>query len=115
MSATTTGPAQDHRQAVTYLAGRWVQEGTRNTAFGALAGGLLREGVPVDTAEEILRALAEATGDDPVEARVKRVADTAAALKADRNTTGWPALLKLLGPNGGEYVAHFRQLLGLTL
>jgi hypothetical protein len=100
--------------AVRFLAERWAQEGGRHKAYGALAGGLLRDGLPEADVAAIAGALADLTGDEEAGKRLARVAETAATLKGGGPATGWPALAKLLGEGGQATVTRFRGLLGLA-
>jgi hypothetical protein len=108
-------PLTDHREAVRALAKHWPGDGGRQRAHGALIGGLLRDGLPVTHVEAIVETLCEATGDEEVQKRLARVAETKGKQDARRPTTGWPALISALGNGGPEAVTRFRQALGLTL
>lgn len=93
-----------NRVAAAALLGRYWRPSTRHDSALALAGGLLRAGWTADETETFARAVCAAAGDEEVADRLRAVRDTAEALSAGTNATGWPALAKLLG-DGGEVVA----------
>jgi hypothetical protein len=99
--------------AVALLARHWPAKGTRQDAFLALAGGLLRAGWAQDRTERFIEALATATRDEELHKRVQAVALTGFKLSDNRQTTGWPKLGELLGPAGKDVVRRVRQWLGL--
>jgi hypothetical protein len=113
--ATDRNGTAAHAEAVNLLAPHWPTQGGRHRAYRALAGGLLRAGVPQADAEALVEALAEATRDEEAPRRVQSVAGTAAALQAGKPVTGWPALARDLGEGGADAVARFRRALGLTI
>jgi DNA polymerase I-like protein with 3'-5' exonuclease and polymerase domains len=100
--------------AVALLARHWPAKGTRQDAFLALVGALVRAGWPQDCIEQLVEALAAATCDDEPRKRIQVVAATAGKRDQDRKTTGWPRLEELIGPTGKEVVARARQWLGIT-
>src|SRR5262249_51858566 len=93
----------------------WSAEVGRHRAYGALAGGLLRDGLPAAMVETLVQALAEGTGDEEVAKRVARVAESARALKEGTPVTGWPCLAKALGDSGPRVVRRVGVLLGLVI
>src|SRR5262249_59651682 len=97
-AASTNG----YTDSVNILKPVWPGEGGRHPAFRALAGTLLRSGMPPDAATHFVAELAEATGDEEAEKRAGLVADTAARLQQGKNVTGLPTLMKRLGPDGGR-------------
>jgi hypothetical protein len=101
--------------AVALLARHWPSRGTRQDAFLALVGGLLRAGWTQDRTERFVEALAAATHDDESRKRVQTVALTVEKQDQDRKTTGWPKLEALLGPTGKDVVSRVRDWLGLTM
>src|SRR5205807_1368407 len=98
--------------ACALLARHWPVKGTRQDAFLALAGGLLRAGWQQDWVERFVEALAVATEDEEARKRVQAVAQTAAKQVLDGKTTGWPKLKELLGSVGKDLVSRVRSWLG---
>jgi hypothetical protein len=105
----------DQHAAARFLAGHWPTEGGRNNAAGALAGGLLRAGWPVETVEHFVEAVADAAGDDEPQKRVGRVAPTADKIKQGEKATGWPKLAEVIDADGDNVVRRLRVMLGLTI
>jgi hypothetical protein len=98
------------------LAPYWPR-GARDMAAMALAGGLLRADLGVETVEHFIEAVAEAANDEEIQKRVEVVRPTAEKLAAgDANVTGFPKLSNLIGSNGqGEAVVRkLRADLGLN-
>lgn len=86
--------------AVALLLGRyWPGKGQRHDAHLALAGGLLRAGVPVERVEAVARAVCALTGDREVKARLADVRSTADAHRDGLPFTGFQRLRKLLRVN----------------
>jgi hypothetical protein len=105
----------EQQTAAAFLGKHWPEEGQRNNAAGALAGGLLRADWSEDMTEAFLGAVAEAAGDDEIEKRLPRVAETAEKLRKNEKVTGWPSLADYLGNDGKNVVRRVRVLLGLTI
>lgn len=82
--------------AATLLAHRWPQEGSRQDAALALAGGLLRAGWSEDRARRFIEAVCEAAGDEETRERVKTVCYTLRKLTAGKQATGWPRLAEIM-------------------
>jgi DNA polymerase I-like protein with 3'-5' exonuclease and polymerase domains len=99
--------------AVALLAHHWPERGTRQVAFLALVGGLLRAGWEPERVERFVEALAVATHDEESRKRAQVVTQTAAKLEQDCKTTGWPRLEERLGQPGKELVRCVRLWLGL--
>lgn len=110
---------------VSALAPAWPGEGSRNDAFLALAGALLR-GAPddaglVEAVERIIDTLAAHTHDDEAADRARQtIPATCRALSEGREATGWPRLRDLLqGDASGAVDAarraagHLREALGV--
>jgi DNA polymerase I-like protein with 3'-5' exonuclease and polymerase domains len=95
------------------LARHWPTKGTRQDAFLALVGGLLRAGWQQERTEHFVEALAQATRDDERRKRIQVVALTAGKLEQDRMTTGWPKLEEVIGQDGKAVVRRARQWLGM--
>jgi hypothetical protein len=89
-------------QAVQLLVPRWPAEGARHVAFLALCGGLLRSGLPVAAVADVVRALAEATNDDPVENWVALAARTEREREAGRPSPAGPSWRSCWGPAAGK-------------
>jgi hypothetical protein len=103
-----------HAVAAVALLGRhWPAKGSRQDAFLALAGGLLRAGWEPERVECLVKALAATTHDEEARKRVQIVLQTAAKQEQDRKTTGWPKLATLLGTVGGDVVRRVRDWLGI--
>ena len=96
--------------AISLLAQRWPSPGSRHTAALALAGLLLRGGVSVRDAEQIVGLVALAAHDEEREMRIRCVGDTHAKLKACVPTTGAPTLADLLDGRVVRRVADWLQL-----
>src|SRR5438874_2187782 len=71
----------DRAGAVQHLAKHWPGQGARHPAYGALVGGLLRDGLGAAEVEGIVRSLAEVTGDEEGGKRIAWVAETVKALE----------------------------------
>jgi hypothetical protein len=100
--------------AVALLARHWAAKGSRQTAFLALAGGLLREGWTFERAERFIGALALVTGDEETAKRIQTVVQTAPKVEQERHTTGWPTLEGLIGPQGQQVLRKVREWLGVA-
>jgi hypothetical protein len=94
------------------LARHMPTKGSRQDAYLALSGGLLRAGWDVDRVERFVQAVATAAGDEEVRKRVETAQDTTDKLAEDKNTTGWPTLIRLLDC-GQEVVRRVHEWLGL--
>jgi DNA polymerase-1 len=108
-------PSTKQQQAIELLAKPWpgTNSHQRQQAHRALAGGLLRGGLPAETTEALIGALAEATGDEEATKRIQIVQDTAKKLKAEARVEGWPSLINLLGSDGESLVSRLQEILGL--
>jgi hypothetical protein len=100
--------------AVALLARHWAAKGTRQTAFLALAGGLLRAGWTFERAERFIGALALVTGDEETAKRIQTVVQTAPKVEQERHTTGWPTLEGLIGPKGQQVLRKVREWLSVA-
>jgi DNA polymerase I-like protein with 3'-5' exonuclease and polymerase domains len=98
--------------AVSLLVRHWPSKGTRQDAFLALVGGLLRAGWDQNHTERFVHVLAIVTRDDEVGKRVQVVASTINKQNQDRKTTGWPKLEELIGATGKDVVRRVREWLG---
>jgi hypothetical protein len=114
-TSTSTNGTVGLADVLQRLAKVWPAEGGRHAAYRALAGGLLRGGIPQDEAEHVVEDLCEATGDDESAKRIALVGDTATKLKDGKQVTGWPALAKQLGSAGDDVIRRLRCELGLTI
>src|SRR5262249_2111800 len=95
------------------LARHWPAKGTRQDAFLALAGGLLRAGLGLERTERFVGALAAATQDEEAPKRAQAVALTPARPDEGGKATGWPGLQELIGADGQEVLRRARAWLGL--
>jgi DNA polymerase I-like protein with 3'-5' exonuclease and polymerase domains len=104
----------DQHAAAAFLASHWPVD-NRNNAAGALAGGLLRDGLLTETVEQFIEEVATAAADEEVHKRVERVGPTAEKIKKRAKTTGWPKLAEALGTDGDNVVRRLRIMLGLAI
>jgi hypothetical protein len=100
--------------AVAFLARHWPGKNSRQQAYMALAGGLLRAGWPVERVERFLEALVTVKDDEEARKRVKNAAQTGDKLDEGRKVTGWPKLAALLGQDGLAVVDRVREWLGIA-
>src|SRR5262245_10884710 len=98
--------------AASLLARYWPDQGARQDAALALAGGLARSGWSSLDIEVFIRTVAEGAGDDESSKRVEVVDPTVEKVEAGKEATGWPSLSKLLGEKGKKVVAWCRKWLG---
>ncbi len=96
VSATALVQAANCLAAATLLSLHWPQEGSRQDAALALAGGLLRAGWSEDKAAHFIEAICCTSQDEETRARVRTVIDSATKLKQGAHITGWPTLAKLI-------------------
>lgn len=82
--------------ASTLLARHWPQEGSRQDAALALAGGLLRGGWSEDETAFFIEAVCATAGDEETRERVRVVCYTHRKLGSGAHATGWPTLAKLI-------------------
>src|SRR6478735_607451 len=101
----------DQRAAAEFLGPYWAKAEPRNAAAGALAGGLLRAGWPVETVEHFIEAVAEVAQDEEAQKRVAWVAKTAEKLKKKAKVSGFPSLARVIGADGDNVVHRLRRTL----
>jgi DNA polymerase I-like protein with 3'-5' exonuclease and polymerase domains len=101
--------------AVCLMARHWPEKGSRQDAFLALSGGLIRAGWQPGRVERFLDAVAAATGDEEARKRHRCADQTAARLRQERKASGWPTLERLLGAQGRAVLRRVREWLGITL
>lgn len=82
--------------AAALLALHWPQEGSRQDAALALAGGLLRAGWPESEAAGFVEAVCRAAGDEETRSRVQTVRYSLRKLEAGERVTGWPTLADIV-------------------
>ncbi len=86
--------------AITLLVKYWPEKasagqgGCRHHASLALAGGLVRDGLPDKQIELIVRAIVKGTGSGDRNVKLKNVRDTIKRAKDSQATTGWKTLSK---------------------
>lgn len=97
--------------ATALLTRHWPAEGARHEFVLALAGYLLRCGLPLDVTHKIVEHAARAAGDEEVHSRLRDVKDTARMLNRNGHATGRPTLQRILGP---EVVARICEWLHLS-
>jgi hypothetical protein len=112
VGAADLARAVERVAAAALLARYWPEPGGRHDAHLALAGALVRSGMPATAAEALLRAVCAATGDNEVDDRVRCIASTVDRADGPGDTTGWPTLGRVLGTHGAPVVAAVRQWLG---
>jgi hypothetical protein len=99
--------------AAALLARHWPAKGARHDAALALAGGLIRLGWPDESAEQFIRAVCTAAGDENIENdRAITVGYTRERVNEGKRTTGWLTVGKLLGENGPRVVRQVCEWLG---
>jgi AAA domain-containing protein/bifunctional DNA primase/polymerase-like protein len=98
--------------AAALLARHWPAHGTRDEAALALAGFLLRGGLPVGEADHFAQTVAKAAGDEEWAKRGKAI-QTVRALAEGRPVAGATKLAALLSGDGTRVVAQARAWLGL--
>jgi hypothetical protein len=96
ISATDLIQAAQRLASATLLAQHWPQEGSRQDAALALAGGLLRADCTEDEAAHFIEAVCRAAQDEETHKRVRTVVDTVAKLQKGAHVTGWPTLAKII-------------------
>jgi replicative DNA helicase len=92
------------RIAAAALIGRYWPSKAHDAAM-ALAGGLLRAGMPVEDAEKFIAAVCCIANDGDPKNRIETVRYTKKKLDANENVTGWPTLADLL-TDGGEKITR---------
>lgn len=108
----------------TLLVDNWPKQGGRNSAFLALAGGLLRVGEGIHpywerNAEVVIEAIGDATGDeDGGRTRVSEtLKPTIRRLRSGKSASGWGNLAKLIGDDtvkqARNILAEIESLAGL--
>jgi hypothetical protein len=97
--------------AAALLARHWADEGSRQDAAMALAGGLLRLEWSEDEVETFIQAVARAAGDEEDDKRTHPVSHTREKLQGGQKVTGWRRLAKLLVEDGMEVVNEVMRLL----
>jgi hypothetical protein len=95
--------------AAALLDRHWPTTGTRQDAFLALAGGLLRAGWSREQTEHFLQDLAVVSHDEETRKRLQVAAQTAAKQAEEKPTTGWPTLATLLGRAGPGRAGRRRE------
>jgi hypothetical protein len=101
--------------AAAALLGRHWPARNRHNAALALAGGLLRAGWSAEKVETFVLAICAAANDEQPDDRARAVRDTAEAIDAGDQTTGWPTLARLLGAHGEVLVRTARRWLGVRI
>lgn len=100
--------------AAALLLRHYPAEGSRNEFCLALAGLLLRGGMPPEYAHFFIRELAHAAGDEEWGARAGAVPSTAGRLESGAPARAGRHLGKMLGADGERIVGSVRRWLGLT-
>lgn len=96
--------------AATLLALHWPQEGSRQDAALALAGGLLRARWSEDKVQHFIEAVCSVAQDEETRSRVRTVIDTAAKLKQGAQVTGWPSLARIVDNRIVERVCEWLSI-----
>jgi hypothetical protein len=89
------------------------REGNRQTLAQCLAGGLARNGWPIERITDFIGRVAEQAGDGELPKREAAVVDTLKRLAGGGRVTGFPTLARALGANGDQLVNKLRNDLGL--
>jgi DNA polymerase-1 len=100
--------------AVAILARHWTVKGSRQDAYMALAGGILRAGCDIARAKRVVAAIAEVTKDEEKSKRLAACDQTSKKLKNDEPATGFTRLSELLGERGKELVSRVCDFLQLN-
>ena len=94
--------------AATLLVRHWPQEGSRQHAAMALAGGLARAGWEPQDIRHFILEMAKAAGDEQATQRANCVDGTEKKVQSDTPVTGWPRLSQMIG---GHIVDRLRTWL----
>jgi hypothetical protein len=111
-NAVTIESAVAKAAASVLLARNWPEEGSRDDAAMALAGGLARSGWSEEKIESFIRVTAVTAGDEEAEDRAKKAHRTISKLEEGSNTTGLPRLAEIIGD---KVVQKMVDWLGLKL
>jgi len=115
VSELTLLGAVNELAVATLLARAWPKTaGTRNELAMALAGGMLRSGVPGKRVANLLQHAAEAAGDEEAKQRGDVVLATENKIKKMAPATGWPRVVNLLADAGAEVAQKSIEWLGLS-
>ena len=87
--------------------------GIRQDIALALSGGMIRGGIVLEDVATFIRWVADVAGDEEAEKRAEAALTTGSNLKSEKPVTGWPTLVKLLGPDGPEIVKKCRKWLDI--
>jgi hypothetical protein len=82
---------------VALLARHWPNQGSRNEAALAIAGGLLRANLDEVFVSNMLLNIARTAGDEEAENRANSVSHTAKKLASGHHVTGWPSASEIFG------------------
>jgi hypothetical protein len=82
---------------VALLARHWPEQGSRNEAALAIAGGLLRANLDEALVSNMLLNIARTAGDEEAESRANSVNHTAKKLASGHHVTGWPSASEIIG------------------
>ncbi len=94
--------------AAALLVRHWPQQGSRQHAAMALAGGLARAGWEKTDIRHFILEMAKAAGDEDATQRANCVDGTEKKVQSDTPVTGWPRLSQLIG---GHIVDRLRTWL----
>jgi DNA polymerase I-like protein with 3'-5' exonuclease and polymerase domains len=99
--------------AAALLARHYPKTGSRDKFALALTGALVRAGWAADDVSKFVEAVAVAADDEELRKRSGKAPRSEQKLKEGKKVTGWPKLVKTIGPNGGKVVRRVRLWLGL--
>jgi|GEM_PF-646836 len=110
VSAADLVQVANHLAAASLLALHWPQQGSRQDAALALAGGLLRADWSGDKAARFIEAVCREAQDEETRSRVRVVVDTAAKMKTGAHVTGWPSLAKIVDKRVVDRVCEWLKI-----
>jgi hypothetical protein len=100
--------------AAVLLARHWPEKGIRDKCAMALTGALLRRGWSEEKTSQFVQAVAVAAGDEEVRMRSGKAGPAARKLEVGDKCTGWPTVIRAMGPSGVEIVKRVREWLGFS-
>ena len=113
IAGATLAGACSRLAAAAMLLRHYPSRGGRHSFVLAVAGLLLQGGLAAEAAGDLVRAVADAAGDEEAESRVRDVESTAQRLERNEPVQGRSELLKLLGSRANKIVRKLEEWLGL--
>lgn len=96
--------------AASLIADHWPNEGSRQDAALALAGGLTRAGWEKQEILTFVEAVVSAAGDDEVESRLKAAEHTVEKAEKGEEVTGWPRLSEYIPQEVSKQVIKWLKI-----